>query len=1009
MPINDRLTAPAGPPALDLLRQVVAARQAVDPLAPVSVIVPSNYSALSLRRLLASGAAGVVNVSFLVLARLAELLGGPVLARSGRRPLSPAVLAHAVRRAVAADPGIFKEVAAHPATEQALVRAYRDLRGLSPPALDAVARAGERAADVVRLVRTVRARLKPDWYDEVDLLRAAAGVAGAGPPGETVLFGLGALTADEQALVDALGATVIDVVLDRDGPPPADVVIGAPDPDQEVRAVVREVMERVGRGAPLHRMAVLYPSAQPYALPLIQHLAAAGLPASGPAVRRLRDSVAGVTLLGLLRLPECGWRREDVVGWLASAPVLDGSGEPVRAAAWDRVSREAGVIEGADQWQERLARRAAALGEQLAALDEVDEDEAGHVSRQRVERGIEQADSLRRFVGELVVAAQPPASSTWSAYADWACVLLDRVLGGESAHRRWPEEEQEGWRQVRSALNRLAGLDVVEPAEAVDLPAFVRALEQELDVPAGRLGAFGDGVFVAPLGAARGTDFDTVFVLGLAEGTLPSPERRTSLVPPAEGDDADLLAEDHDRLLAALASARERVLLWPRFDPRRGRERLPSRWLLQAVSAMTGTAVLSEADVAACADSRVRVIESFEAGLSGAGAGAGRGLAGLAGLADYDLASLTAWHRAGGRPADHFLADELPRLAAGFEAATGRAGPKLTRFDGLVGADASAAAGLGTVMSPTSLEVYATCPMRYLLRQVLRVGAADKPEEIMRLRPVDKGTLVHTILERYVRTLLAGEPRSLERLLALAEDAFIELEARGLTGKPLYWRYERELLLRELRRFYDEDRLSPLAAELVFGMDDADPVIVGLDDGRELRFRGSADRVDVDPATSRLVVTDYKTGSSRDYEELRRRGADDPVDRGKRLQLPLYALAAQAAHPTDQAVHARYWFTSEKGRFESVGYQVDEPVLARLREVLTVVADGIAKGVFPARPGEVDRQSYKNCGYCDYDRLCQRDRGRQWERKRTAAVLAPYVALAEEVRADAADADADAG
>lgn len=976
MPSAAPLSAPAGPPAVRLLKQEVAARQASDPLAPVTVVVPSNYSALALRRLLGSVAPGVVNVAFMVLGRLAELLGGPVLARAGRRPLSPAVLAQVVRRAVAADPGIFKEVAGHPATEQALVRAYRDLRALSPPALDVAARHSERAADVVRLVRSVRARLQADWYDDVDLLRAAVSAAAGGGAGAVIAFGLGGLTADESVLLDALGAAVIDIELDRERPPPADVVIGAPDPDQEVRAAVRGVMERVGRGVPLHRMAVLYPAAQPYALLLTQQLAAAGVPASGPSVRRLRDSMAGVTLLGLLRLPECGWRREDVVAWLASAPVLDGDGAAVQSAAWDRASREAGVVEGAEQWQERLGRHAAALAEQLAACDQ---GEDGDTTRARIERGIERVDGLRRFMAWLVPAAAPPAEASWSALAAWAGSLLEGVLGGEGAHRRWPEDEQEGWRQVRSALSRLAGLDVLTGAgEAVELSTFVRALEQELDVPAGRLGTFGDGVFVAPLGAARATDFDTVFVLGLAEGTLPAPDGRTGLLPV----DEDPVADGHERLLAALGAGRERVLLWPRFDPRRSRERLPSRWLLSAVSGMTGESVLSEADLRALQDPRVQIVESFEAGL------AGTGPVGAAGLADYDLAALARWSAAGGRARDHFLAAELPRLAAGFEAAAGRAGPRLTRFDGLVGADASAAAGLGAVMSPTSLEVYANCPMRYLLRQVLRVAATDKPEEILRLRPMDKGTLVHTILERYVRTLLAGEPRSLERLLALAEEGFAELEARGLTGKALYWRYERELLVRELRRFYDEDVLSPLAAELVFGMDGAEPVVVALDDGRELRFRGSADRVDTDPATGEVVVTDYKTGSSREYEDLRKH--DDPVDRGRRLQLPLYALASGAG-----PVRARYWFTSEKGRFESIGYAVDEPVLARLREVLTVMADGIAAGVFPARPGDVDRQTYKNCAYCDYDRLCQRDRGRQWERKRTAAVLTDYVAMAE--------------
>jgi RecB family exonuclease len=966
------LSAAAGPAALRLLRQVLAARQADDPLAPVTVVVPSNYAALSLRRHLAA-AASLVNVGFLTLARVAELLGGPALARAGRRPLSPAVLAHTVRRALATDPGIFKEVASHPATERAVARAYTDVRALGPPA--------GVPPDVARLIQAVRGRLAPHWYDAVDLLTAAAAAVRADAPaladiGHVVVYAPRGMQPAERRLLDALGdrATLIDIAF---AAPEVDVVVDVPDPDQEVRVALRGTMERLGRGVPLHRMAILYPAAEPYARLLAQQLAAAGIPASGPGVRRTRELVAGVTLLGLLRLPETNWPRENVIAWLSSAPVLDRSGRRVPVGEWDMASRAAGVIEGADQWQDRLALFAAGRNEELAALGEAGEgeDDPNARSRRRLERDIEAAESLRRFMAELVAASDCNGCGTWAQFRSWAGTLLERWLGPDAAHGSWPAEQQEGWRQVDAALDRLAGLDAVlgvGSGEPVERDTFVRALDTELDAPAGRLGTFGDGVFVAPLHAARATDFDTVFILGMAEGTMPRIDRTDGLLP-SPLDPADRLAEDHDALLAALASAPERILVWPRFDPRRGRERQPSRWLPDDPA-------------------RRHTVESFEAGLA---VDDGAALS----LADYDLAALTAWWRAGGAPTQHFLTRDVPRLAAGLEAAAARTGPRLTRFDGLVGADATAAAGLGSVLSPTSLEVYATCPMRYFLRQVLRVAAPDKPEEILRIRPMDKGTLVHAILEQYVRTLLAGEPRSLDRLLAIAQRACAEYEARGLTGKPLYWRYERELLLRELRRFYEEDGFTPVAAELTFGMDGEEPVVVTLDDGRELRFRGSADRVDrVDRAGEQgdgLVVTDYKTGSLREYEDLRRNLATDPVDRGRRLQLPLYALAAADRHPTPEPVHARYWFTSERGRFESIGYPVDDRVLARLRQVLRVVVDGIAAGAFPARPGEVDRQSYRNCTYCDYDRLCQRDRSRQWDRKRHTPALAGYVALAE--------------
>ena len=48
-------------------------------------------------------------------------------------------------------PGIFGPVAEHPATEQALVEAYRELSQVDAGALDALRRTGPRATDVVRI------------------------------------------------------------------------------------------------------------------------------------------------------------------------------------------------------------------------------------------------------------------------------------------------------------------------------------------------------------------------------------------------------------------------------------------------------------------------------------------------------------------------------------------------------------------------------------------------------------------------------------------------------------------------------------------------------------------------------------------------------------------------------------------------------------------------------------------------------------------------------------------
>ena len=104
-------------------------------------------------------------------------------------------------------------------------------------------------------------------------------------------------------------------------------------------------------------------------------------------------------------------------------------------------------------------------------------------------------------------------------------------------------------------------------------------------------------------------------------------------------------------------------------------------------------------------------------------------------------------------------------------------------------------------------------------------------------------------------------------------------------------------ILADLDRFLTEDDLMrralhtrPIAAELGFGFaGEIDAVPLTLDDGRALRFRGKADRVDRADDGS-LLVLDYKTGKSDNYRGL---SDDDPDQAGSLLQLPVYGQAAR--------------------------------------------------------------------------------------------------------------------
>src|SRR4051812_2720240 len=209
----------------EALRVAIAAAKGGEPLAPVTVVVPSNHVGVAARRLLASGVLGPVSergvglaaVSFMTPYRLGELLGSAGLAGAGRRPVSTPVVAAALRSVLAERPGLFGPVAHHPATETALVAAYRELRDLSPAALDAVAATGPRAADVVRIQRRARERLETAWYDEQDLLLAARQVVNAGSPAVaelgSVVVHLPQQLSRHSAMLLAAVAEAVDVVV----------------------------------------------------------------------------------------------------------------------------------------------------------------------------------------------------------------------------------------------------------------------------------------------------------------------------------------------------------------------------------------------------------------------------------------------------------------------------------------------------------------------------------------------------------------------------------------------------------------------------------------------------------------------------------------------------------------------------------------------------------------------------------------------------------------------------
>ena len=1019
-----------------------------DLLAPVTVIGPSSYANLSLRQEL--GREGFANVRFIVLPVLSELLGGSAMARSGRRPLTSVLERVWLREVMAGVTGPLAPVRDHAATQASVRGSFGELRRAGEEVLAALGRQGGLRRDLVGLYGEFRRRVGGDWYDAEDLAGAAAdavrrgeapALADLGPvivylprnisPAElrlieslaerdhcyVVLGTTGDADADRPiiALADSLSA-----VLGRPSSVGRDDTDGqllsgevrlhvAPNAHEEVRWAIRRIVrEARERRVPFHRMAILYRMDNPYASLVRDELTMVGIPAAGPARQTLADSAAGRTLTGLLGMPGSELRRADVMEWLTGCPVRppevrNGFFSPSR---WDSLTRTAGIVRGLEQWRDRLSQHAARLQEEASrrlAAEEITEARAD-----RMMADTATARDVLTFVEGLAREVKPPNDdSSWQEFCAWARRILERYLDS-----RLPEAEGLALEKVLRVLRELGAADSVGRGATLD--EFRQSVEDSLRATVGHIGVTGQGVFVSSVAAAAGMSFDMVWLLGMVEGGMPPAIRPDPLLPEADWQAAggqsraaQRIAVERYDYLSALATAPQRELSYPVANAASQRQAYPSRWFLEQASLLEGAPVHASGLGRLGDRAWLSVDYSPEHALSDTPEAA------LSDGLDYSLSRLLRWRGNGSRLGDHPFAGAGTLLHA-VRLARSRGFDRLTEFDGnlsSVSGEARFRRNLGRApVSATSLESWASCPFQYFLGHVLRLSALDSAEESATISPLDRGSLIHRILERFAREVDAGgkvpapdeewSPDLRRRLFDIAGEEFASAESQGVTGKPLLWGLEKRDILADLETFLEEDaklragqRTGRIVVEKAFGFGDDSVDVEDPETG--LRFRGYIDRIDVSGDGRSALVIDYKTGSASPYRALEK----DPIDGGKRLQLGVYSLAARALVPGAD-VRAAYWFTTNRGGFKLAPQATfdlgDEGVRKRFREVLTTIESGIGAGMFPANPGPPGWGGPSNCAYCDFDTLCATRRADLWDRKKSDPGLAAYLALASQ-------------
>ena len=1033
----------------DALWSLVEDVQRNDVLAPLTVVAPTRYAGLSLRQQL--GRRGFANVRFIVLPVLAELLGAAALEQQGRKPLTSVLETLSLRRVLDQTTGPLAQVREHPSTQFSVRNAFDLLRNTDGGVQTALAARGGLAGEVARMHHRFRELVSGEWYDSQDLAESAAVaiLTGEAPGlddlGLIVFYLPREASLGEARLMEALarenrcavliGATGDEIAdasteqlaarlqrtmgqrqeLGGDSqslpvlPGSAQLHI-APNAHEEIRWVIRQVVaEAEDKGTPPHRMAILYRMADPYAALIRDEFRMAGIPMAGPDQETLSNTAVGRTLRGLLTLSEGRFQRSDVMAWLSGCPVGPRGipDEEFNPSQWDSISRKAGIVGGLEQWRTRLQVHSHRL-----AMDADHREQAAEISVARA-RGMRSeaaaSRSLLAFIEKLAADLQPPPDgSPWREFGDWANRLLQEYLARDAT-----DTESTALDRIRRALNEFNTADSID--NAATAAAFREMVNDSLLTPFAHLGPTGQGVFVSSFAAAAGMNFDAVWLVGMIEGAVPPALRPDPLLTEPEwlsagGRDrvTKRMADERYQYLSVVSGSTGRTLSYPVAHAASQRQAYPSRWFLEQASALESSTVHTGDLPGLRGRDWLSVDDSVEAALNNAATNS------LADDHDYRLTRLLRWRQEGRSLLDHPFARAGP-LSSAIRLGRYRSQRLLTEFDGNLSSMSDAgrfSVGLRrSPISPTGLEAWATCPYRYFLGHVLGLRALDTPEEIVSLSALDRGTLVHRILETFVRESVEqgalpnpGDPWTAadrDRLMRTAQTLFQAAESQGVTGKRLLWDMDRDTILSDLETYLEEDtrlrsrhgtRSVGVEAAFGFGGDTTDVV----DNQTGIRFRGSIDRLDVAEDGSSVLVIDYKTGGAGPYGGL----DDDVIDRGRHLQLGVYSLAAQTLYPDASRVEAAYWFSTNRGGFSFAPrdhfHITDDATAQRFRQGVADIVSGINSGLFPANPGPLDRGQPSNCRFCDFDSICPTRRSELWRRKQSDEALSDYLELTGE-------------
>jgi len=238
-------------------------------------------------------------------------------------------------------------------------------------------------------------------------------------------------------------------------------------------------------------------------------------------------------------------------------------------------------------------------------------------------------------------------------------------------------------------------------------------------------------------------------------------------------------------------------------------------------------------------------------------------------------------------------------------------------------------------LSPSSLDTYDSCPLKFKFQNVLKIPTTDKSF-------FQRGKAIHSVIEQVTAEITEGNVPDADRLVSMLNECW-KPQAFDSSTVGEQARVTAEENVQNFRSWQTNNQNTIVDQEKGFSF----PFVQGE---RKWVIKGRIDRIEEEAGEK--VIIDFKSGRSRMTKK------EIPLD----IQMNIYAMALRSMNGSLPKRTSLVYLDEEGGN--QIDYLPTEESVKVFEGKLTGLIQGIMEERFEPKPG------FMTCKFCDYGGLC---------------------------------------